>query len=145
MKSHPSLVTRATALNRSRRLRQIRHHLDPSPSASCHEEPPCYLPLPGAPHRRNADPGKRSAHPFLSPPHRYLFTNSTKAVTTQVLDGLERFAQWAFAAYCNSKRPVGQPVLCNPGECDLISTSNTVITATFEYSPSDSNDVSLVE
>lgn len=58
-------------------------------------------------------------------------------VTVQELNNLELYAQWSFAAYCNSKRSVGDPIICNEGECDLIYTANTTIAATFDGLVSD--------
>lgn len=61
--------------------------------------------------------------------------NAADDVTVQELNNLELYAQWSFAAYCNSKRSVGDPIICNEGECDLIYTANTTIAATFESVP----------
>ena len=121
-KLHPFFWGRATALDKNR----------------CHEEPSCYLPLPGVSRPRNTNLGKRSVHLPNTLLHPSL-TNRVEAVTTQVLDNLKLFAQWASAVYCNSEKPVGQPIICDVGACDLISTSNTVIAATFKYRIPDSN------
>ena len=108
------------------------------PSASRHEELSYCLPVPSTCRPRNANCGKRSVQLPNTLSHVTL-TDSAEAVTTQVLDNLELFAQWASAAYCNSEGTIGQPIVCDVGACNLVSTPNTVIAATFKYRLPDFN------